>query len=423
MNSRERVQKALNHEVTDRVPIDLGATVVSSIHVGAYIKLRDRLGLEKKLVRTSDPLLLTTDVDMDVLEALEIDCIGINSLYNSIGVKNENYKEWKMPQGITIGVPGDFRVSYDSDGSVLAYAEGDMSYPPSARMPSSSMYFDCIVRQENLEEKTQWDVKKDYGGQFKLFTEEELKRLESITADYYRNTALSLIGTYFNGGLGDAFHIPAPGMKEAPGIRNIEDWFMGLHLYSDYLSDQFAQQTEISLANLKSYYQAVGNQIDVMVISGADYAHQSGLLVGKDMWRELFMPYYQKINKWVHENTDWKTFMHCCGSAVQLLPEIIESGFDILNPVQVSAKGMDPAVLKEKYGRDIVFWGGGCDPQYSMLHKNPEEVYRETKANAAIFSQNGGFIGGNVHNVQYDVPPENLLAELQALKDTVPQVK
>lgn len=423
MNSRERVRKALNHEVTDRIPIDLGSTVVSSIHVVAYKKLREKLGLEEKLVRASDPLLLTADVDMDVIEALEIDCIGLNALYNAIGVKNENYKEWMLTPEIKIGVPGDFNVSYGEDGTVFAYAGGDMNYPPSARKPSGSMYFDGIVRQEDLETKTDWDARKDYEGQFKLFTEEELLRLEKLSTDYYKNTELSLVGTYWNAGIGDAFHIPAPWLKEVKGIRDAGEWFMGLRLYSSYLSEQFAMQTEISLENLKSYYQAVGDKIDVMVISGTDFAHQSGLLIGKGLYREMFMPHFKKLNDWIHKNTSWKTFTHCCGSAIELLPDFIETGFDILNPVQISAKGMDPRVLKEKYGKDIVFWGGGCDPQYSMPHKSPEEIYRETRANAEILSQNGGFIGGNVHNVQYDVPPENLIAEMRALKDTVPQAK
>ncbi len=421
MTSRERVRKALNHEVTDRVPIDLGSTVVSSIHAAVYIELRKELGLREIMVRTSDPLLMTTDVDMDVIKALEIDCIGLNGLSNSIGVKNVNYKEWTLPNGVKVGVPGDFNVTYDKDGSVLAYAGGDLAYPPSARMPSGSMYFDGIARQEDLEEKEAWDARKDYEGQFTLYTEEELTRLEKLCAGYYANTDLSIVGTYFNAGLGDAFHIPAPWMKEVRGIRDVAEWFMGLYLHSDYLSEQFAMQTEISLENLKSYYQAVGNKIDVMIINGADYAHQNGLLISKDLFRGMFMPHYQKLNKWVHQNTTWKTFFHCCGAAIELLPEIIESGFDILNPVQVSAKGMDPEVLKSKFGKDIVFWGGGSDPQHTMSHKTPEEVYLETRANAEIFSRNGGFIGGNVHNVQYDVPPKNLIAELQALKDTVPK--
>ena len=423
MNSRERVRKAINHEVTDRVPIDLGSTIVSGIHVAAYIKLREKLGLEDRLVHTMDPLLLAADVDMDVLNALNVDCIGINSLFNSIGVKNENFKEWIMPQKIKIGVPGDFNFTYDKDGSILAYAKGDLTYPPSARMPSGSMYFDGIVRQEDLNLKTDWDVRKDYADQFALYTDEELLHLEKVSSELYKNTELAIVGSYLNGGLGDAFQIPCTWMKEVKGIRDITEWFMALHLHTSYITEQFEMQTEISLKNLKSYYEAVGDKIDVMAISGTDFAHQNGLLIGRDMYRELFMPHYKKLNEWIHKNTSWKTFIHCCGSVIDILPDFIESGFDIINPVQVSAAGMDPKALKEKYGENIVFWGGGCDPQYSMPHKTPDEVYKETKINAEIFSQNGGFIGGNVHNVQYDVSPENLIAELQALKDTVPQKK
>ena len=133
------------------------------------------------------------------------------------------------------------------------------------------------------------------------------------------------------------------------------------------------------------------------------------------------MPHYKKITEWVHKNTPWKTFAHCCGAVIEILPELIECGIDIINPVQVSAKGMDAKLLKEEFGKDIVFWGGGCDPQFRMPKGSPEEVYLEAKANAEIFSKGGGFIGGHVHNVQYDVPSENLISELKALRDTVPQ--
>ena len=109
-----------------------------------------------------------------------------------------------------------------------------------------------------------------------------------------------------------------------------------------------------------------------------------------------------------------------CGSVVDLIPEFIDAGFDILNPVQVSAKGMDAAALKERFGNDIVFWGGGCDSQHVLPNGTPEEVYAYTKRNAEIFSQNGGFVGSNVHHVQYDVPVENFLAEYRAFYDTVP---
>jgi hypothetical protein len=328
-----------------------------------------------------------------------------------------------MPSGEKIGVPGGFKVTYDEDGSVLAFPGGDDAYPPSAKMPVSSMYFDGIPRQEDLNKKTDWDARKDYDGQFSILSEEELTRLERLSTEYYDTTEYAIVGNYFNAGLGDAFHIPAPWMKEVKGVRDVSEWFVALRLYPDYISEQFEMQTEISLENLKLYYEAVGDKVDVIPLSGVDYTHQNGLLIGKELFREMFMPHYKKVTDWVHKNTSWKTFAHCCGSAGEILPELIECGFDIVNPVQVSAKGMDPAVLKEKFGRHIVFWGGGCDPQHSMPHLSAEEVYAETKKNAEIFSRGGGFIGGNVHNVQYDVPPENLIAELQALKDTVPRAK
>ena len=131
-----------------------------------------------------------------------------------------------------------------------------------------------------------------------------------------------------------------------------------------------------------------------MVHTGTDFAHQHGLLISNAKYNELFAPFHKKVNDWIHTHTNWKTFMHCCGSVVNLLPDIIRAGFDIINPVQVSADNMDPRVLKDKFGKDIVFWGGGCDPQHVMPQGTP-----------------------------YGVPAENFLAEIKALKDTVPQAK
>ncbi|MDR1797926.1 MAG: methyltransferase [Clostridiales Family XIII bacterium] len=415
MNARERVRKALNHEETDRAPIDLGSTLVSGIHVSALKRLREKLGLEEKLPVAADPLLLVAEVEEDVRSALHVDCIGLYTKGNAIGLKNTRHKEWTLPDGTTILVCGDFVFTKEPDGSFAAYPEADVSVPPSARMTSSSLYFDCIVRQEDLDAKREWDARKDYEGQYPILSDEDLKDLADQADFYFNNTEYAIVGTYGNAGFGDAFHIPGPWMKETKGVRDMADWFMSLHLRPEYIRELFSMQLEIALKNLELYRQAVGDKVDVMFVTGTDFAHQHGLLISRDMYRELFMPFLKEVAGWVHRHTQWKVFMHTCGAIADLLPDFIETGVDIVNPVQVSASGMDARKLKEAFGGSIVFWGGGCDPQHTMPKGTPEEVYRETLENAKVFSRGGGFIGGNVHNIQYDVPPENVIAEFQAL--------
>ncbi len=422
MTSRERVRKAIDHQPTDRVPIDLGSTPVTTIHALALKKLRERLGLEEKMITLTDPLLQCGAVEQDVIDALQIDCVGVWGITNTVGIHNKDFKKWTLPDGTDVLVGGDFTYTVGERGELYAYAGGDMSYPPSAKMPAGGYYFDPIVRQEDLDAKEEWDGKKDYAGMYRLMTDEELRACEEQSKDLYNNTQCSLVGRYDQGGLGDAFHVPGPWMKETPfGVRNMPDWLMTLCEEPEYIQEFFDMQSEVAVENLKLYKEAVGDRIDVIELSATDFGHQNGLLLSRDIFCEVFKPYYKRMNDWIHANTDWKVFIHSCGAVSSIIPDFIEAGFDILNPIQVSAKGMDAESIKKAFGKEIVFWGGGCNPQETMPSATPEEVYAETKQTAEVLSRGGGFVGGNIHNVQPDVPVENLLAELKALKDTVPQ--
>lgn len=422
MTSRERVRKAINHQVTDRVPIDLGGTTVSTIHILAMKKLREHLGLKSNALKAADPLLLVGEVDEELREALQVDCVDVGGVKNSLGLLNTDHKQWKLTEETEIMVCGGFAYKRNDDGSVFAYAEGNLGYPPSAKLSAGSYYFDPIVRQEeNAFEKEVWNARKDYAGLYPKISEEELRLLEKRSKDLFENTQCSLVGSYTKAGFGDAFHIPGPWQKETKGIRNFEDWLVTLFDRPEYICELFEMQAEVGIESLKLYHEAVGDKVDVLRVSSTDFAHQNGLMISRDLYREIFMPYCKRVNDWIHNNTNWKTMMHSCGAVKEMIPDFIEAGFDILNPVQVSAKGMDAEELKTRFGKDIVFWGGGCDPQKTMSNATPEEVYAETKKNAEILSRGGGFVGGNVHNIQYDVSPENIVAELQALKDTVPQ--
>lgn len=422
MTSRERVRRAINHQVTDRVPIDLGTTPVTTIHARELVKLRKHLGLEDHLVRMTDPLLQTGELEQDVREALQIDTVPVWGIRNTIGTKNRNWKKWTLPTGETFLVSGDFAYTVDDNGAIYAYAEGDTNFPPSAKMPAGGLYFDPIIRQEDPDEKEEWDARKDFSGLYRVWDDEDFRAIEEQSIDLYNNTQGALVGWYDWGGLGDAFHVPGPWQKDPKGgIRNLPDLLMTLLEEPEYVREFFDMQSEIAIENLKRYKQAVGDRIDILELTATDFAQQNGLMLSTQTFREVFKPYYKRMNDWIHQNTNWKIFIHSCGAVTEIIPDFIEVGFDILNPIQVSARGMDAETLKSRFGKDIVFWGGGCNPQQTMPTATPEEVYAETRATAAILSRGGGYVGGNVHNVQPDVPVENLLAELQALKDTVPQ--
>jgi uroporphyrinogen-III decarboxylase len=154
-----------------------------------------------------------------------------------------------------------------------------------------------------------------------------------------------------------------------------------------------------------------------MFICGTDFGTQISTFCSSDTFRDIYMPYYKKVNSWIHENTSWKTFKHSCGAIEPFIPLLIESGFDILNPVQCSARGMDPALLKQKYGKDIVFWGGGIDTQQLLPFGTPDQIRRQVKERCEIFGKDGGFVFNSIHNIQANTPTENIVAIFEALKN------
>ena len=184
-----------------------------------------------------------------------------------------------------------------------------------------------------------------------------------------------------------------------------------------YTGSVFDKQTDIALENLARLYKRVGDKIDVLFICGTDFGTQISTFCSANTYRNLYLPYYKKVNDWIHNNTGWKTFKHSCGAVEPFIPMFIESGFDILNPVQCSAAGMDPRILKEKYGRDIVFWGGGIDTQKILPFGTPDEVRAQVKERCEIFGKDGGFVFNAIHNVQAGTPVENIVAMLDALGD------
>ncbi len=157
--------------------------------------------------------------------------------------------------------------------------------------------------------------------------------------------------------------------------------------------------------------------MDAVFLCGTDFGTQTSTFCSADIYKSLYHPYYKRINDWIHAHTEWKTFKHSCGAVADFIPLFIESGFDILNPVQISATGMDPKTLKDNFGKDIVFWGGGIDTQQVLPFGKPEEIRKQVLENCEIFSKDGGFIFNTVHNIQGHTPVENIISMLNALRE------
>ncbi|MDX9880824.1 MAG: uroporphyrinogen decarboxylase family protein [Prolixibacteraceae bacterium] len=412
MTSKERLQSSLNHIQPDKIPVDFGSTCVTGIHVLAVERLRDYFGLEKKPVKVIEPCQMLGEIGDDLAEIMHIDVIGLSPYKGTYGFPNGKWKEFKTPWGQVVLVPGEFNTVRDQNGDCLIFPEGDVSAPASGRMPQTGFFFDSIIRQEPIVEEM-LDPEENME-EYKLLTETDLqywKDQVSNIADSTKGIAANFGGT----AIGDISHVPAPSLKNPKGIRDVEEWYMSTLTRPDYLRYIFEKQTDIVLENFRLLFDAVGNKIDVLFVCGTDFGTQNSTFCSTEMFDDLYLPFYLKMNNWIHEHTTWKTMKHSCGAVEPFMEHFIKAGFDIINPVQINAAGMDPVILKKKYGDRLVFWGGGVDTQRVLPYGKPADVETHVLKNCEIFSKGGGFVFNTVHNIQANVPTENIVAIFRAL--------
>ena len=413
MTGRERILKSLNHKTPDRVAIDFGGTPVSGMHVTAIAALREHFGLEKRPVKLTEPYQMLGEIDDELLDILGIDTIGLAPPNTMFGFKNENWKEFKAPWGQELLVSEHFNVRDNGEGGLLMFPEGDVNVPPSGLMPQGGFFFDSIVRQEPVDDNN-LNVN-DNQEEFEELSEEDLDYFSRM-AEKLKSSERAVIGNIGGTAIGDIALVPAPFLKHPKGIRDIQEWYLSTLMRQDYLHEIFNFQTEMAIKNLEAAYKVIGNVMDVVFICGTDFGTQTSSFCSTETFDQLYAPYYKRMNAWIHENTSWKTFKHSCGAVEPFIPHFIESGFDIVNPVQCSATGMDPKTLKERYGDQITFWGAGVDTQKTLPFGTPEEVRKEVLERCEVFAPNGGFVFNSIHNVQAKTPIENLVAMFEAVR-------
>lgn len=414
MTSRERVITALAHARPDRIPVDFGGTSVTGIHVSAVAALRKHYGLEQKIIKAIEPGQMLGEIEPDLKQAMGIDVEGVFRLTTRFGTRQENWKPFRLDDGLEVLVGGNFNTTKDSNGDTLLYPQGDLSVRPSARMPRDGYFFDNIIRQEPFDEDRLDPA--DNLEEFGPISEDDLAHLEAQTRRA-RATGRAVVLVAGGTSFGDIALVPGAGLKHPKGIRDVTEWYVSTRSRRDYIHKIYAAQCEIALANLARIAARVGDNADVLMVCGTDFGTQSSSFCSVPTFRELWLPYYRQINDWVHKNTNWKTFKHSCGAVAKFVPSFIEAGFDILNPVQCSAAGMDAVQLKETYGDQLVFWGGGVDTQQTLPFGTPQEVREQVLSRCEVFSKNGGFVFNTIHNVQACTPLPNLLAMLDAIAE------
>ncbi len=411
MNSRERVAMALDHREPDRVPLDLGGSAVTGMHVSIVYKLRQALGLDAPgtPVKVVDPYQMLGEIKPDLLTAAGADVVSLSPRKTVFGFRNEHWKPWTTFDGTPVLVPGGFNTDPQPNGDLLMYPEGDKSVAPSGRMPAGGWYFDAIIRQVPLDDD-HLDVE-DNLEEFEPISDDDLEYYRREAERLYAETEKAILGDFGGTSFGDIAMVPAPWLRETPkGIRDVEEWYISTVTRQDYVYEVFDRQCEIALENLAKIHQAVGDRVSVLYVTGTDFGTQQGLFISPKTYRRLYKPFHEAVNKWVHDHTTWKTFIHSCGSVVGLIDDFVEAGFDILNPVQVSAAGMEPEGLKRRFGDRVTFWGGGVDTQDTLPNRTPDEVRAEVRERIRVLGPGGGFVFNTSHNVQPLTPVENVLA-------------
>ncbi|HET6440962.1 MAG TPA: uroporphyrinogen decarboxylase family protein [Phycisphaerae bacterium] len=375
MTPRERVLAALDHREPDRVPIDLGGNQ-TGIHKVAYRKLIDRLGLDEEIV-IMDLVQQLAQPSERVLERLRVDTRyvaagGAKSFTGGVVRRERGGRVWhdfSDEFGVTWSMPDDEPFYFDISHSPLAGLSLDeiRAYP----FPKG----DDPTRFEGLRDRA-----------LRLRNETPYAVISGISGVVYEIC-------WYMRGLENLFidMMTQPQVLEAIIDRTLGFWLDWFRLFLDEAADV----------------------VDVIMI-GDDLAGQNGPLFAPRIYRQIIKPRQKRLVQYIRSRTKAKIWYHSCGAVLEYLPDLLDNGIDILNPVQISAKGMDPARLKAEFGDRLVFWGGGIDTQHVLPRATPQEVREHVRRNIEAFKPGGGYVFNNVHNIQGDVPPENVLAMFDA---------
>ncbi len=392
MTSRERVLAAIRHQEPDRVPIDLGAMGSTGIHAIGYNKLKACLGIEEGQTRVYDTMQQLAEVEQPILDRFHVDVVNLTNRFRAAA---ESWKPWVLPDGSDAFIP--LRFNPESDGAG-GYVVKDSRGNVVMRSSKGCLYFEPCYH-ELAPMKTAAELEDWNPG---LFSDQRLDRFHARAELLYENTDYAIMG-----GFGGQV------IERGQFLRGWDQFMMDMALNPEFTHALLDKLTKYHLANLKRYLEAVGDYIQIISM-GDDMGTQSASQLSPAMYREFIKPCHTALYQYAREHSDAAVFLHCCGSIYNLIPDLIEAGVQILNPVQISAADMDPKRLKEEFGDKLVFWGGGCDTQTVLPTATPDQVRAHVRERMEIFKPRGGFVFNQIHNVQADAPPENVVAMLDA---------
>lgn len=410
MTSRERILAAIEHREPDRVPVDLGATPSSGISAVAYGNLKRHLGLTSGHTRIYDVVQQLAQPEDVILDRFGIDVLDLGRTFNT---DDAAWYDIRLTDGQPAQYPAWFHPEPQPDGSCIARHPDGTAI---AHRPARSEFFD----------QTCFPYLEDYPSD-----------LDGLDAAMGRILWAALAHSPWDhvgdAGFWDTLRAKAHGLRASSDRAlmvvvgcNLFEWGTFLRRIDGFLCDLAAEPEKVEalldalmvrhLATLEKVCRAVGDIADVCRF-GDDLGTNGGPFMSPAMYRRYFQPRHAQLCAYVHRHSRMKTFLHSCGSIHALLPGLIAAGFDVINPVQTNCRDMEPERLKREFGRDICFWGGGCDTRHVLPHGKPSEVKRDVLTRLEVFASRGGFVFNTVHNILPDVPPHNIVAMYEAIAE------
>ncbi len=410
MSSRQRILDAVAHREPERVPLDLGATPSSGISAIAYNQLKSELGIDPGPTRVYDVVQQLAWPDDEVLDRFGVDVLDIGRVYNAAA---EDWYDIELRDGSPAQYPSWFRPQAREDGAYVALAADGT---PIAEMPATGMFFDqtCFPYLDGYPE--------DFGG----LSEAMAKVLWAA----FPSSPWDCLGEE---GFWEGLRRRTLALRESTdralmlGIGcNLFEWGTFLRRLDNFLMDLGSDERNVErllealvaghMQTLEKVCETVGDIVDI-VRFGDDLGMDGGPFMSPATYRRFFKPHHAAMCAYVKQHSGMHTFLHSCGSVYQLIPDLIEAGFEVLNPVQTSCRDMEPERLKREFGAHLTFWGGGCDTREVLNRQSPAQVKQHVRERIEVFAPGGGFVFNTVHNILPDVPAANVLAMYEVVAE------
>ncbi len=399
ITSKDRVLKALSHKEPDKIPIDFAASRVTGIHASLYYDLVSKLGITRPEPKIYDVPQMLALPEKPVLEYFQTDVIQLPKLIPApaIGLSIEKFIPGVLPDGRHAFYPYKYSPEKTEDGGLVLYNnEGK----PFFSMSEGGYYFSRTFHPlEEIESKKDIDA----------FDLHEMVPGETAWLRDYskklRNTTYAVLGQF-----GGNF------LERGNRLFGMENFLIRMITEKPLVTYFFEKVLEAAMKDFDDYLEAVGDRVDIIQLND-DLGAQDGPLISEEMYVEMIKPFHSRLVQYIRSKSDMVVFLHSCGSIYPFIPHLIEAGVQIINPLQYSARNMDAEKLKKEFGKDLVFWGGGCDAQKTLMTGSVEDVKKETARQIDILAPGGGFIFSHVHNLQPGTPVENILAMYRVISE------